>query len=226
MSIEKLLLLNAFGSPTFSKFEGKYIQDIATELNRPLTDTLFDLIADTELKAHLCVEQLANPEYVEEMLRNPRILPGASDGGAHNKHFSGGHWSTDMIVWLARETKRFTLEEIHQILNQRAADVFGIENRGLLLEGYAADLMVYDYEKLNFVRNRYVVLHDMPNGDWRRTTKVDGINYILVNGIVTFIDGVSTGATPGQLLSNAVPSAGALASSAQYIRTESRPQRN
>jgi N-acyl-D-amino-acid deacylase len=202
MSLEKLLLLDAFGAAAFSKYENWYVEDIAADLKQAVTDTVFDIMVETEMRAHFSLEQLANPDYIEEMLRNPRILPGASDGGAHNKIFSGGHWSTDMIVWLCRKTGRFTLEEIHYLLNARTSEVFGLEKRGVLKEGYAADIIVYDFEKLDFMRKRYTVLHDMPNGDWRRTVQVSGIDYVLVNGEITFADGVSTGSTPGLLLAN------------------------
>ena len=47
---------------------------------------------------------------------------------------------------------------------------------------------------------RYEIVHDMPNGDWRRKGRAGGYEYILVNGVVTHRRDVPTGATPGQLV--------------------------
>jgi N-acyl-D-aspartate/D-glutamate deacylase len=43
-------------------------------------------------------------------------------------------------------------------------------------------------------------LHDFPAGDWRLSYKARGYRLVVVNGEVTFDDGVCTGATPGRLL--------------------------
>ena len=42
--------------------------------------------------------------------------------------------------------------------------------------------------------------HGFPGGEWRRVQKAIGYRHIMVNGEVTFEDGVCTGATPGKLL--------------------------
>jgi N-acyl-D-amino-acid deacylase len=207
--LEQLILNDACGSAEFKRFETWRIKDIAAELKRPLTDTFFDILVASGMHAQLCDDGArgANAQYAAEICRNPRTLPGLSDGGAHNKFFSGGHWSTDMIIWLARETQEMTLEEIHQLLSGRASEVFGLKKRGLLKPGYAADIIAYDFNALTYVRNRYEIVNDMPNGDWRRVTKVDGMRCVIVNGTPTFVDGVCTGNMPGKVISNAQPRA-------------------
>ena len=42
--------------------------------------------------------------------------------------------------------------------------------------------------------------YDFPAGDWRLACKAEGYRTVLVNGEITFEDGVCTGATPGRLL--------------------------
>jgi N-acyl-D-aspartate/D-glutamate deacylase len=44
------------------------------------------------------------------------------------------------------------------------------------------------------------VAHDLPGGEWRRIQKAEGYRWIMVNGEVTFEDGVATGALPGKVL--------------------------
>lgn len=74
----------------------------------------------------------------------------------------------------------------------------GIRDRGWLREGMAADVAIYDLEKLK-VRPMETV-HDLPDGDWRRVQKADGYRYMIVNGQITFEDNVRTSALPGKLL--------------------------
>jgi N-acyl-D-aspartate/D-glutamate deacylase len=74
----------------------------------------------------------------------------------------------------------------------------GFKNRGTLVEGSAADIVVYDLNKLN-IRPMEIV-HDFPGGEWRRVQRADGYHTIMVNGEVTFADNDCTGATPGRLL--------------------------
>ena len=204
LALEGCILIDAHGSPEFAKYTGQRLEEIAADLQRSLIDTLFDIMVATDMEGQFCYEESsgADPDYAAEMLRHPRVLPGTSDGGAHAKFFSGGHWSTDMILWLTKEVNYFTLEEMHRLLNAHTSEVFGFRDRGVLKEGFAADIMIYDYEHLTFKRKRYSVVHDMPDGSWRRVTRPEGISYILVNGKITFESGEATGATPGLIVSN------------------------
>jgi N-acyl-D-amino-acid deacylase len=74
----------------------------------------------------------------------------------------------------------------------------GLSDRGVPREGYAADIVVYDYDRLGMEPS--AVLHDLPGGEWRRVQRARGYRYILVNGEVTFVNGNPTKATPGLLL--------------------------
>ena len=209
--LEAYTLRDAAGSARFTAFEGRQLNEIGGELGIPVTDLFLDLIFDTGAKVMFSSEEVVtrDPELITELLRHPRVLAGVSDGGAHSKHGNGGFWSTDMIIWLAREIKTFSLEEVHNLMSARNAQAFGLKGRGLIREGYAADIMVYDFDDLNFERGRYEIVHDLPGGDWRKVTRAQGIRRIVVNGRVTFADNVCTGATPGRLLrSERAPDAG------------------
>ncbi len=202
--IEAYLLVEAPGSATFSKFVGRRLEDIARELDRSLADTFLDSLYETEMKVlYSSIENSgSNTEYVAEMLRHPRVLAGTSDGGAHNKHGNGGFWSSDILMHLTHETDAFTLEEAHHLLSLKSAEAFGLANVGAILPGYRADMMIYDFDAFDFQpRGRYEVVKDFPGGDWRKVTRAKGIRHILVNGVVTFNDGVCTGATPGEVRS-------------------------
>jgi N-acyl-D-amino-acid deacylase len=114
---------------------------------------------------------------------------------------SGGAWPTDILVWLVRESKLMTLEQMHYKLSYHPARVIGLKDRGAILEGMAADLVVYELDKLYVDRSFYQVVRDMPNEDWRRRINAGGYEYIIVNGQPTFHRDQRTGAHSGQVLS-------------------------
>lgn len=202
--LETYVLNNAWGFEPWVKFEGKPIQAIATELGKEsVTDVFMDIVVGTGAEADFLLPEAlsTDTEKVAKVLRHPLTVPGTSDGGAHVKFWAGGQYSTDMIMWMARESGAMTLEEVHYKLSALPAKVLGLHNRGTLTEGQAADLFIYDYDKLGFQRLRYEIAHDLPDGDWRRVCKPEGIDLVMVNGETTFLNGTDfTGALPGRLV--------------------------
>ena len=87
-------------------------------------------------------------------------------------------------------------------LSYLPARAAGFRNRGALLEGWPADVVVYDLTRLRRVPEWWdsEIAHDFPGGEWRRVQHAQGYRHILVNGEETFVDGECTGATPGSLL--------------------------
>jgi len=203
---QKYLLSDAHGDPTYARYEGQTVGQIAEVEKRHLVDVFFDILVSTHMQVDfkLAEAQSRDGAKVEQVLRHPRVIPGTSDGGAHVKMFVGGHYSTDIINWMVKEDGRMSLEEVHQALSQRPARAFGLKDRGTVQEGHFADLMIYDLEKLGFDKN-YVVANDLPGGDWRRTVPAHGVSHVLVNGEVIVEGGRTTGAHPGELLRSEEP---------------------
>jgi len=140
----------------------------------------------------------ADVEHHRELMSSPYTLPGVSDGGTHIKFITPGTYSTDMLAWMVRDTGALSLEEAHFRLSGLTAWAAGFKDRGCLREGLAADILVYDLDKLTILPDE--VVYDLPAGEWRRVQKAEGYRWIMVNGQVTFEDGKCTGATPGKLL--------------------------
>lgn len=72
--------------------------------------------------------------------------------------------------------------------------------RGVLREGMAADVIVYDLERLRISPTEPEMVHDLPGGEGRLVQRAVGIDYTIVNGEVTFEGQTCTGARPGALL--------------------------
>ena len=140
---------------------------------------------------------------VGELMRDPYVIAGVSDGGAHTKFFTGGSYTTDLLTWLVRDTHELTLEEAHYHLSFLPAQAAGFTDRGFLREGAPADIVVYDLAALRRTPEwDYEIAHDFPANEWRRVQRAEGYRWTIVNGVVTFEDGRCTGATSGQLLRN------------------------
>jgi N-acyl-D-amino-acid deacylase len=135
---------------------------------------------------------------MERVVTAPFALPGISDGGAHTKFITNGTYPTEYIIEHVRTRNTIDLEEAHWRLAGYSAYAAGLKDRGVIREGYPADIIIYDLDGLKLLPPQ--ISHDFPAGEWRRTRKAEGYRYIMVNGVVTFIDGECTGATPGVLL--------------------------
>jgi N-acyl-D-aspartate/D-glutamate deacylase len=198
---EKYILANAYGRPPYDGLRGQSVGQIARTLNKNVVDVFFDMLVETQMQVDFRLDESQSKDgaKIEQILRHPRVIPGASDGGAHVKQFVGGHYPNDLINWMVKEDKRISLEEMHHMLSARPAAFLGLKERGLLKEGYAADVMIYSLEDLGFDRT-YVVAHDLPGGDWRRTVPARGVKYVLVNGVVIMQDNEASGEHPGRLI--------------------------
>jgi len=164
--------------------------------------TLLDLGIETKLNLHLKSPLLvaSDPQQAVQLMAHPGVSIGVSDGGAHTKAHSLGHYGTDYLIWLVREEKLLTLEEMHFQLSFKPAQTVQLPDRGAIMPGFWADVLVYDPAKLWIDQSRMQIVHDMPEGDWRRRTMSGGYSRILVNGVITHADDLPTGATPGRLL--------------------------
>jgi N-acyl-D-amino-acid deacylase len=179
---------------------GDIAKDAAAD--RGVVDVMLDLALRSKLALQLRSPQISStdPRQAARMLSHGAIVVGGSDGGAHTKSFGMGHVPTDLLIWLVRDEKLMSLEEAHFHLGLKPARAVRMRDRGAVLQGFWADILIYDLESLYFDTQRYEIVHDMPNGDWRRKGRAGGYEYVLVNGIVTHHLDVPTGATPGRFV--------------------------
>lgn len=187
----------------YANYVGRKLGEVAAERGETPAQAALELSAETEFEIEFDTGYLLDdPDGVADLMKSPYIVPGPSDGGAHTKMTAGGGFGTDLIEWLVREEGKLTLEEAHHHLSYLPAQLAGFRDRGFLRKGAPADIIVYDFATLRTVPGNggYEKAHDFPGDEWRRVNWAEGINYTLVNGVVTFVEGEATGATPGRLL--------------------------
>ncbi|NOX31605.1 MAG: amidohydrolase family protein, partial [Actinobacteria bacterium] len=105
---------------------------------------------------------------------------------------------TFLLTYWIREQQRWSIEEAIRRLTSDTADLFGIGQRGRLVEGNYADVNVIDFDGLRLPQPQYV--NDFPNGVGRFIQGSSGYDYTIVNGEVFMDHGEHTGVLAGQML--------------------------
>lgn len=204
--METLTLLTTETSEE-KQFENLTLAEIAKRKNKDLVDSLLDIVLSDRLRSRWWVPFSNTDEVLlRELVVDPYVVPGVSDGGAHTKMFTGGKYPTEHISKYVRDFGWVDLEEMHWKLSALPAHIAGFRDRGTIQVGAPADIIVYDLASLTSLPDELVA--DLPGGDWRRIRRAEGYRYILVNGQITFEDGECTNRTPGALLRHGMTNEG------------------
>jgi N-acyl-D-amino-acid deacylase len=200
--LEGQLVIGVGDTPGLEQYLDRTLADVARETAASVVGAMLDLAVGSRLGLQLRSPQISStdPRQAARLLSHRATVIGGSDGGAHTKSFGMGHVPTDLLIWLTREEKLLTVEEMHFHLALKVAQSVQLRDRGALLPGFWADMLIYDLDALYFDTRRYEIVHDMPGRDWRRKGRAGGYDRILVNGVVTHRNDEPTGATPGRLL--------------------------
>ena len=167
-------------------------------------DVMVDLALETDL-AQLFIQPSRYPQdetVLLRALRHPRTVMTFSDSGAHLSQIADSSIHTHLLGYWVRDRQEFTLEEAVRMITLAPALAWGFTDRGLLREGMAADINVFDPATVGPAVPELV--DDLPGGGRRLDQRSHGFLATLVNGQVTIRDGRSTGATPGRLIRNRV----------------------
>jgi N-acyl-D-aspartate/D-glutamate deacylase len=146
------------------------------------------------------VQPLVNesPDDVLGILRHQRTLATFSDSGAHVCQEMGSSLQTHFLSYWVRKRQAFTLEQAIRKLTHDNAVAWEMNGRGLLREGYQADIVLFEEDRIR--PQLPTVEKDLPGGARRLVQKADGIRATLVNGAVAFENGEATGARSGIVL--------------------------
>ena len=180
------------------------VEELARASGRHPVEVMIDLSLDNEDQVYVQPVVNETPDVVLGMLKRASTLATFSDSGAHVCQEMGSSLQTHFLHYWVNRRGAFTLEQAIRKLTHDNAVAFELAGRGLVKEGYQADLVLFEEDRVRPCLP--TVEHDLPAGARRLVQKAEGIRATIVNGEVTLENGASTGAFAGEVLKNRLAS--------------------
>ncbi|MFI0981263.1 amidohydrolase family protein [Streptomyces sp. NPDC021093] len=181
---------------------GRVVNDIAAERGQDPFHCLVEICAQDELRTVLWPMPTDNDPASwalrRETWEHEDVLLGGSDAGAHLDRMCGAPYTTRFLGDCLRGRKLVGLEAAVKMLTDDPARLFGLRERGRIEEGFHADLVLFDPERIE--AGPATLVHDLPGDSPRLDSKAIGIVSVRVNGVETIRDDQVTGAVPGTVL--------------------------
>ncbi len=191
------ITLVGFRSDGLQQFVGWSLAEVAELRGTAPSETVLDLITEDN-SGISAVYHLMSEENVERQVQLPWMTFG-SDGGSiaaegvflnNNPHPRAYGNFARVLGHYARDRGLITLEDAIHRLTAFPARILGIDrDRGLLKEGYFADIVIFDPEEI-----RDHATFDDPHH------YATGVHFVLVNGVTVLRNGEHTGAMPGRFV--------------------------
>ena len=193
---DNIVLVNAQNKDN-ARYEGKSLAQIANEMNKEPADAAFDLVAQGKGRV-LAIYHMMSEQDVKTALTFPWTSIGSDSGAAvklgqideiglpHPRAY--GNFPR-LIARYVRNEKVLSLEQAIRKMTSWPAARYRLAGRGLIKEGCWADVVIFDYDKIQ----------DRATYEQPLLTPL-GIDYVLVNGQVVVDQGKHTGAKPGVVL--------------------------
>jgi len=137
-------------------------------------------------------------DHIPELLQHPFTVAALGDGGAHVGSICDTSANLYVLTKWVKERDAFKLAEGINMLTRQPAELYSLNDRGLLATGMKADINVIDFAALK-LKTPHIV-HDLPAGGKRFLQHAEGLEATIVSGEVIYQQGQSTGALPGKLV--------------------------
>jgi len=175
------------------------VADVARERACDPVEAMIDLALERDLDRFF-LQPIANEDqdHALELIKHPRTAVTFSDSGAHVSQIMDASLQTHLLAHWVRDKQALTLEQAVRMLSFDNATHWGFADRGLIREGFAADLVVFDPATVG--PEMPEVAQDLPAGARRLVQRSRGFAATVVNGETVLRDGKHTGALPGRLL--------------------------
>jgi N-acyl-D-aspartate/D-glutamate deacylase len=197
----QMLLIDETFAPANRAYEGRSVGDVAAERGVDPFDALLDIVIADDLRTGLrppIPESEADWVLKADVWRDGRTIVGGSDAGAHLDVMCGAIYSTSLLGEGVRKRHLLSWEEAVHQLTDVPARLYGLRDRGRLLPGSFADVVIFDPDRVGQLPER--TRADLPGGASRLYAEAEGIEHVLVNGTEIVTAGRFTGAVPGAVL--------------------------
>ncbi|MFE2523687.1 amidohydrolase family protein [Streptomyces sp. NPDC059382] len=181
---------------------GRVVGDIAAERGQDAFHCLVEICANDDLRTVLWPMPTDNDPASwalrQETWQHEDVMLGGSDAGAHLDRMCGAPYTTRFLGDCLRGRRLLPLEQAVRMLTDDPARLFGLRERGRITEGFHADLVLFDPERIE--AGPATLVHDLPGDSPRLDARAIGIVSVRVNGVETIRDDEVTGAIPGIVL--------------------------
>ncbi len=181
---------------------GRVVNDIAAERGQDAFQCLVEICANDDLRTVLWPMPTDNDPASwalrAETWQHEDVMLGGSDAGAHLDRMCGAPYTTRFLGDCLRGRKLVPLEQAVRMLTDDPAQLFGLRERGRITEGFHADLVLFDPERIE--AGPATLVHDLPGDSPRLDARAIGMVSVRVNGVETVRDDEVTGAIPGIVL--------------------------
>lgn len=145
-------------------------------------DAFLDLALSEDLQTVFTAKLLnVEEDAVAELLSMPGNIVSLSDAGAHHTLFCDAGFGIYFLSHWVREAQKFSMAEAIRKLTSEPARIYGLEGRGELTVGAAADFIIFDPERLEL--SRTIKLKDLPADGERLVRAAPGLAGTFVNGV-------------------------------------------
>ena len=186
----------------YQNLEGRSIKDIALDSNVQPLDWLLDHALSDNGMDTLFIAMLLNSDEkaVGKLLKHPRANITLSDAGAHLTFFNDAGYGLYMLQKWVRENKIMSIEEAIYNLTGKQADIYRIDQRGRLVPGQYADMILFDPDKVG-VSQSYRV-SDLPGGGSRLNIDGHAVKGVWINGerVLKDMNLVNNSKLPGKVI--------------------------
>jgi N-acyl-D-aspartate/D-glutamate deacylase len=195
------LVVSAVALARNKALEGRKLTQLAEEQGKHVADVMLDLAVDERLETEFQLQSRPpeNDVALAEYVGSGHALPSQSDAGAHlnTNYCTAGESSWVLGEWV-RDRRLLSLEDAIRRYTFQPARIMGLTDRGLVREGMAADLVVFDLARIGVKDDE--VSRDGPGGTPRRVQGAEGVHHVIVNGEIVLDHGRHSGALPGRVL--------------------------
>ena len=201
MSLWSALVVRRVQSAANAELIGKTLAEIANLRGDTPLDVMIDLSLEEDLDAHFLAASMGHNDVpaVGALLKQPNVMIGASDGGAHILSFSTYGDTGYLFSKFVRDSQSLSIETAIRKITAEPAEIWGIQDRGQLIPGYIADITIFDPETIDRGAEYYV--QDVPGDGYRYTRDAIGVSHVLIGGAVAFEKSVGyTQARTGQIV--------------------------
>jgi N-acyl-D-amino-acid deacylase len=193
--------------PENQKYVGKSVAEVGAARGQDALDAFLDFSLEENLETmYETTNRGFDPKAMSTIMKSPYVMIGTSDAGAHVQFGADFGYCTTLLGMWVRDHQMITMEQAIHKLTFHVASVYGLQGRGLLRPGYAADVTIFNPQTIKSCAPEWA--EDYPAGTKRLIQRAEGICQTIVNGKVIFEDGKLSGEMAGMVLRGTAYSVG------------------